>query len=128
MSYVNREEVIASRDCPAVTVPFGTPVTIEEGCKAVITQQLGSSYTVVIEGNMYRIEGVDADAIGKVVASHEPFIPEQPATEETIEEECCDVLTEGFDPKIHVDIENLALVSRCNVCQDDQYHFRLRID
>src|SRR5699024_11884987 len=110
MSYFNREEVIVTRDCPAVTVPFGTPVTIEEGCKAVITQQLGSSYTVVVEGNMYRIECVDADAIVKEVASQEPFIPEQPATEETVEEACSDVLTEIFDTEISVDIVNLALI------------------
>src|SRR5690625_7736072 len=96
MSYFNREEVIVTRDCPAVTVPFGTPVTIEEGCKAVITQQLGSSYTVVVEGNMYRIEGVDADAIGKDLVEIEPFVPEQPATEETVEEACWVVLTEVF--------------------------------
>ncbi len=128
MSYFNREEVIVTRDCPAVTVPFGTPVTIEEGCKAVITQQLGSSYTVVVEGNMYRIEGVDADAIGKDLIEIEPFVPEQPATEETVEEACWVVLTEVFDPEIPVDIVNLGLVYRCNVSQEGPDDFHVQID
>src|SRR5690625_2607206 len=77
---------------------------------------------------MYRIEGVDADAIGKEVASHEPFIPEQPATEETIEEACWVVLTEVFDPEIPVDIVNLGLVYRCNVSQEGPDDFHVQID
>ena len=43
MSYT-RQDVIVSRDCPAVTVPYGSPVTIEKGCEATITQQLGGSF------------------------------------------------------------------------------------
>lgn len=128
MSYFNREEVVVTRDCPAVTVPYGTPVTIEEGCRAVITQQLGSSFTVIVEGNMYRIEGVDADAIGKEVAKEEKFIPEQPATEKTVEEACWIVLTEVFDPEIPVDIVNLGLIYRCDVTQEGPDEFSVIVD
>src|SRR3546814_4748223 len=66
-----RQEVLVNRDCPAVTVPYGSPVTIEEGCFAQITQQLGGSYTVLVEGNLYRVEGVDADALGLEPRSEE---------------------------------------------------------
>src|SRR5690625_4277674 len=125
MSYFNREEVEVIRDCPAVTVPYGTPVTIEAGCRAIITQQLGSSFTVIVEGNMYRIEGVDADAIGKEVVEQEKYIPEQPATEETIEEACWVVLTEVFDPEIPVDIVNLGLIYRCDVTQEGPDEFNV---
>jgi len=128
MSYFNREEVTVSRDCPAVTVPYGTPVTIEAGCKAIITQELGSSYTVVVEGNMYRIEGVDGDAIGKEVHEQEKFIPEQPATEDTIEEACWQLLTEVYDPQLPVDIVNLGLIYRCNVTQEGPDEFHVAID
>src|SRR5690625_7323090 len=76
---------------------------------------------------MYRIEGVDADAIGKDLVEIEPFVPEQPATEETVEEACWVVLTEVFDPEIPVDIVNLGLVYRCNVSQEgpDDFHVQL---
>ena len=35
-----------------------------KGEQAYITQSLGGSYTVVVNGNMFRIEGKDADALG----------------------------------------------------------------
>ena len=57
MSYFERHDVLVSRDCPAVSIPYGAPVTIEAGCTATITQKLGGSYTVMVEGNLYRIEG-----------------------------------------------------------------------
>lgn len=128
MSYFEREEVIVSRDCPAVTIPYGSPVTIESGCSATITQKLGNSYTVIVEGNMYRIEGVDGDAIGQETKEQEVFIPAQPATEETIEEACWTVLAEVFDPEIPVDIVNLGLVYKCHVTQKDPGHFSVLLD
>ena len=35
----------------------GTRVTLREGEEARITQELGGSYTVVVNGNMFRIDG-----------------------------------------------------------------------
>lgn len=128
MSYFEREEVIVSRDCPAVTIPYGSPVTIEKGCSATITQKLGNSYTVIVEGNMYRVEGVDGDAIGQEIKTVETFIPEQPATEKTIEEACWVVLTEVFDPEIPVDIVNLGLVYKCHVTQENADEFSVVLD
>lgn len=128
MSYFEREEVIVSRDCPAVTIPYGSPVTIEEGCSATITQKLGNSYTVIVEGNMYRIEGVDGDAIGQEIKEQDVFVPELPATEKTIEDACWVVLAEVFDPEIPVDIVNLGLVYKCNVSQSGPDQFSVLLD
>lgn len=128
MSYFEREDVVVSRDCPALTIPYGSPVTIEKGCMATISQKLGNSYTVLVEGNMYRIEGVDGDAIGQESKTERAFIPEQPATEKTIEDACWVVLSEVFDPEIPVDIVNLGLVYTCHVTQDAPDEFSVVLD
>lgn len=128
MSYFEREDVVVSRDCPALTIPYGSPVTIEKGCMATISQKLGNSYTVIVEGNMYRIEGVDGDALGQEIKEDEVYLPEQPATEKTIEDACWIVLTQVFDPEIPVDIVNLGLVYTCHVTQKSPGSFAVVLD
>ena len=54
-----------SRDVEAVIVPAGTAITLKAGLSGFITQALGGSFTLYIEGNLYRIPGAEADAIGK---------------------------------------------------------------
>src|SRR5688500_20176721 len=46
-------------------VPAGIPVTLREGKTGFITQALGGSFTVYVEGNLFRIAGKDAAALGK---------------------------------------------------------------
>ena len=59
------EPVRFERDCQAVLVPQGEAVTLPAGSIGYITQSLGGSFTVFVEGNLMRIAGKDADAIGK---------------------------------------------------------------
>jgi hypothetical protein len=59
------EPVRFERDCPAVMVPQGEDVTLPAGTVGYITQALGGSWTVFVEGNLFRIAGKDADAIDK---------------------------------------------------------------
>ena len=61
---INREEVTFSRNAEAIMIPSGERVLVPEGAQGTITQSLGGSYTVVVNGNMFRIEGKDADALG----------------------------------------------------------------
>ena len=46
-------------------MPQGDKVTLPAGSVGYITQALGGSFTVFVEGNLFRIAGEDADAIGK---------------------------------------------------------------
>lgn len=46
-------------------VPQGETVTLPAGSYGYITQALGGSYTVFVEGNLFRIAGKDGDAMGK---------------------------------------------------------------
>ena len=64
-----------SRDCLGVMIPAGDTVVLPEGAEVRITQALGGSFTVYYGGNLVRIAGKDADALGR----DEPPSPELPA-------------------------------------------------
>lgn len=102
------EPVQFERDCPAVMVPQGDSVTLPAGSYGYITQALGGSYTVFVEGNLFRIAGKDADAIGK-----EPpeslDLPEN-AGDEDVERLVWQQLRTCFDPEIPFNIVDLGLV------------------
>ncbi|WP_290648474.1 putative Fe-S cluster assembly protein SufT [Aquisalimonas sp.] len=114
----NGEPVIFNRDCDAVVIPAGESGTIPEGVEGVITQALGGSYTVYIQGNLFRIAGIDADAIGK-----EPTpLPELPqdASDKDVEDLVWEQLHTCFDPEIPIDIVELGLVYYCNIEKVDE--------
>jgi len=119
------EEIRVARDCPAVSIPYGAPVTIEAGCMAQITQQLGGAYTVLVEGNLYRIEGKDADALGlEPSASNIPH-PEGEITAAYVERMAWKQLSTCYDPEIPVDIVSLGLIYGCEVTPLGGERFRL---
>src|SRR3972149_1771156 len=61
------QSVMLNRDCEAVLIPSGTPLLLPRGTEVVITQALGGSYTVNVNGNPARIAPMDADALGFTV-------------------------------------------------------------
>ena len=62
--HMERRVVPLTRTTEARLVPTGTPVTIPGGAFVTLTQSLGTAYTVVWGGNMARIDGENADALG----------------------------------------------------------------
>jgi probable FeS assembly SUF system protein SufT len=102
-----------SRDVPAVIIPAGEELTLRAGTSGFITQALGGSFTVYVEGNLFRVSGTNADALGKDPVPP-PKIPEN-ATNDDIEAVIWDQLKTCYDPEIPVDIVNLGLVYRCDV-------------
>lgn len=52
------------RDCPAILIPNGIPITMEKGEHVNIMQELGGSFTLYYNGNLVRVDGNDADALG----------------------------------------------------------------
>ena len=107
------EPVQFERDCAAVLVPQGDSVTLPAGSYGYITQALGGSYTVFVEGNLFRIAGQDGDAIGK-----EPeaslSLPEN-ASDEEVEQLVWRQLRTCFDPEIPFNIVDLGLVYEANL-------------
>lgn len=114
MSYSRTSEPVRfERTCKAVAVPSGEAMELPAGSIGYITQALGGSFTVYLEGNLFRIDNEDADAIGK-----EPVPPpELPsgATDDDVEELAWDQLRTCFDPEIPVNIVELGLIYRCEV-------------
>lgn len=112
----NSEPVILRRDVEAAVVPVGTKVTLQKGETAYITQSLGGSYTVVVNGNMFRIGGHDADALGiEVAAKPATSTAGAPATVEQVEKEIWNQLRTVYDPEIPVNVVDLGLIYDCHV-------------
>lgn len=57
-----REVVLTKREVEARLVPSGTEIMIPSDTFVTITQSLGGTFTVAVNGNLARIEGHDADA------------------------------------------------------------------
>ena len=51
-------------------IPAGTHVLIPEGTEVNVAQSLGGSFTVYVDGNLLRIAGKDADALGRNAGSN----------------------------------------------------------
>jgi probable FeS assembly SUF system protein SufT len=111
----NNETVILTRDVEASVVPVGTKVTLQKDESAVITQSLGGSYTVIVNGNMFRVEGKDADALGLQVAEKKSGGVAGPVTQEQVEKEIWSQLKTCYDPEIPVNVVDLGLIYDCHV-------------
>ncbi|HTI99398.1 MAG TPA: putative Fe-S cluster assembly protein SufT [Dongiaceae bacterium] len=108
------EPVILSRDVEASVIPAGMKVTLQKGETAHITQSLGGSHTVVVNGNMFRIEGKDADALGMEVTAA-PKTTGAPITTDALEKEIWNQLRSCYDPEIPVNIVDLGLIYDCHL-------------
>lgn len=107
------EPFTLARDVSAIIIPVGEQVMLREGTTGFITQALGGSFTVYVEGNLFRVSGNDADALGKEPVPL-PEVPEN-ATDADIEAVIWEQLKTCYDPEIPVDIVNLGLIYRCEV-------------
>jgi len=69
MSRFDNEPFTLSRDVDAVIVPAGINVKLRTGQSGFITQALGGSFTVYVEGNLFRIANEDAEPSEEVHVS-----------------------------------------------------------
>jgi len=113
------ESVLLSRDVEAAVVPVGTKVTLQKGEQAYVTQSLGGSYTVVVNGNMFRIDGANADALGFEVAARPQLPAGRSRTREELEKEVWVQLKSCYDPEIPVNIVDLGLIYDCQLTPID---------
>ncbi len=107
------EPFTVSRDVKAIIIPAGEELVLREGTSGFITQALGGSFTVYVEGNLFRIAGIDADAIGKEPVPP-PKVPDN-ASDADIAAVIWEQLKTCYDPEIPVNIVDLGLVYRCDV-------------
>jgi probable FeS assembly SUF system protein SufT len=108
------ELVTLNRDCPAILIPAGTPIVLPAGQAVTITQSLGGSYTCYVEGSLVRIDGRDADALGKQRA--EPQSEDKARAEGPVDEQLIwQQLATCYDPEIPINIVELGLIYECNI-------------
>jgi probable FeS assembly SUF system protein SufT len=105
--------VTFQRDCPVIIVPDGTEVELPAGTVGYITQSLGGSFTLYVDGRLFRLAGQDADAIGK----EPPPQPQPPpgATNEDYEALVLQQLQTVYDPEIPISVVELGLIYSCDI-------------
>ena len=109
----NVSSVELKRDCEALQIPSGTPVTLPAGTAVDITQTLGGTYTIHAQGGLYRIATKDADALGLEAAAETtpPANESAAAASGPVEEgRVWEALKTCYDPEIPVNIVDLGLV------------------
>jgi len=113
----DNEPVTLTRDVDAISVPAGLAVKLREGQQGFITQALGGSFTIYVEGNLFRIAGRDADALGKEAAD----VPQLPpnASDDDVRELAWTQMKACYDPEIPINIVDLGLVYSCDVRTED---------
>src|SRR5215472_7009143 len=98
------------RDCEGVQVPAGHVMLLPKGTKAVITQALGGSYTLHVQGygGLVRVAAKDADALGEEVPEEARQTPAGESVDrDTLEQLVWEQLKTCYDPEIPVNIVDL---------------------
>ncbi|MFZ4683573.1 MAG: putative Fe-S cluster assembly protein SufT, partial [Terrimicrobiaceae bacterium] len=109
----DHREITLSRDCDAIQIPSGNPLTLPAGMNVVITQSLGGTYTVATPGGLARIDLKDVDALGLDPEAEKAQTAEKISgpTEDAVWSQ----LKTVFDPEIPVNVVDLGLIYDCKV-------------
>lgn len=107
------------RDCEALLIPSGMQFMIPSGTGVEVTQAKGGSITINVNGQLARIEGKDADALGIELADLEQS-PQHNNVSKVANgpvdlEEVWDQIKTCYDPEIPVNIVDLGLIYDCRV-------------
>ena len=122
----NSEPVQLYRNCAAVLIPSGDEVILRRGTNGFITQALGGSFTVYVDGSLFRIDGGNADALGK-----DPVPPPQlppGASREDLEKLVWEQMKTCFDPEIPINVVDLGLIYRCETVKLEDGQYRIEVD
>jgi probable FeS assembly SUF system protein SufT len=115
-----------NRDCIARMVPQGAQILLREGTEVRLLQDKGNAYTVDVYGNLARIDGSDADALG--LTPSDPL--EDLDKEASLEDKINYMLDQVYDPEIPVSIQALGLIYKVEPkpCEDHEGLFDIHIE
>jgi len=107
------ERIRLTRDTVCTMVPSGQKVLASKDTPVELMQALGGSFTIKARGHLLRVEGRDADALGKEPPP-KPELPED-ASDSDVEKLVWDQLKTVFDPEIPINIVDLGLIYKVTV-------------
>ena len=107
------EEIKLSREVEAIAIPAGVAKKLAAGTEVIITQELGGTFTVHTphEGGLFRIQGKDADALGRKAVT----VTKSSGGGAVGEDEVWAVLKTCYDPEIPVNMVDLGLIYSCKI-------------
>lgn len=119
--------IALSRDCEAVMIPHGHSITLKAGDEVFVTQALGGSVTVNVNGNLARISAENVDAIGMnadILPADKVEVPGDGSVDQDL---IWEQLSTCYDPEIPINIVELGLIYRCEVLPGESGN-RVEID
>lgn len=110
------EAITLERDCEAILIPQGSPITLREGSVVFVTQALGTTCTVNVNGNLARVDQKDFDALGYEACEAEAAPAKEITGDGRVDEQALwEEMSTCYDPEIPVNIVELGLIYDCKV-------------
>ena len=109
-----------TRDCKAILIPSGDNIHLKKNAMVKITQSLGGDFTLYVNGNLVKLSGDDADAIGKEVIK-----AKSNDIQKFNENAIWDVLRTCYDPEIPVNIVDLGLIYNLESSKESENQYQI---
>ena len=111
------DKIELRRDTEAIAVPSGQRQTLPAGTPVRIVQTRGGAFTVSNDIHaIFRIDGVDADALGLAPPRNSAPPAEGPLTQEMVTK----TLQTVYDPELPVNVVDLGLIYACDISNTEQ--------
>ena len=117
--------IYTSRECGGHLIPSGDQIKLKKGTPVKITQSLGGDFTLYVNGNLIKISGKDADAIGEKIIVEVNETVSKKYNEKLI----WDKLKTCYDPEIPVNIVDLGLIYDLvsKKLKNDKYYINIKM-
>jgi len=117
MANLAADKIELRRDCEAIAVPSGQRQTLPAGTPVRIVQTRGGAFTISNDIHaIFRIDGMDADALGLAPPKSGAAPAQGPLTDEMVTK----ALKTVYDPELPVNVVDLGLIYACHITSNEQ--------